>query len=301
MEKFIKKNNLKLFKIVKDIGSAYLKSQEQLKSLLKSCKNKTIVVYDPSRLSRNVVNFKDIYSICQKQNHNIAIVSINTIFNIFNKSNYKILFDLISKAQEESRLIGERISRTYRYKKDKQLPWGNNLRERNITTIIKALSLHHSSIPILSIGNIILSLSPIKEPFEIIEYDDYGYERPITGVLPYAMSTQKIADTLNHYQIFKRNNAKWTSLNVFNIINDFPIYGTSVDDSLNSITSDINSSFNPYRQDNVVVDKVDESPSSTNWISFWYDPEFGTPPGIKIPTGMSLPTFASSVMIPKSV
>ena len=56
---FMRIRNLTLFKVLKDIGSAFSGNQKDFKNLIKSYKNKIILVYEPSRLTRNLKNFDD--------------------------------------------------------------------------------------------------------------------------------------------------------------------------------------------------------------------------------------------------
>ena len=71
LKKFLDDRKIGVYTVLKNIGSAFNKPQTDLKNILKSCKNKLLVVFEPARLSRNLKNFKEIYKICEKNNHDI--------------------------------------------------------------------------------------------------------------------------------------------------------------------------------------------------------------------------------------
>ena len=101
IKSWVKNKNMSVFKILKEVGSAFKKNSNlDLNKILSSCKNKTLVVFEASRISRNTVNFKDTYNICVQNEHDIAIVNIDFIFNHKIKSNYEILYEMIYTAQE---------------------------------------------------------------------------------------------------------------------------------------------------------------------------------------------------------
>ncbi len=75
---FVEKNNLNLSDIVTEVASAYYYEQTSINELLK-LKNITIIVTDLSRLSRNVIKFKEY---TQKMIHNnIRLISIKEEIN----------------------------------------------------------------------------------------------------------------------------------------------------------------------------------------------------------------------------
>ena len=296
IKKFLKDRSISVFKIFKEIGSAFSKPQTDLKNILKSTKNKLLIVFEPSRLSRNLRNFKDIYTICKKNKHNIAVVSMNEIFNTNISSNYEILFRLIQKAENESIELGRRISRSIQYKKSKEAPWGkkynefnrlvDNTREIKIKKLIQLL--FSKGTKVTDILNIINEIGNTKnkEPFEIIEYDRKT-ER-IVDILPFGMSIKNIASTLDLYEIRGRQNKKLTPNNISLILDDK--YKVCDDNFiLNSLCDNIES-----------VD-ISKTPLNINkqWLCIWFDPKIGLPEGIILPEGMNLPTIACNLYIPK--
>jgi DNA invertase Pin-like site-specific DNA recombinase len=212
---FMKNWKIGIYGILKNIGSAFSKPQTDLKNYLKNCKNKVLIVYEANRLSRNLNNFKDIYNICKKNKHKIAIVNMNMIFDCNLRSNYEILFDLIFKAEKESRDMGARISRTYQYKKSRETLWGkmrdsmdnivDNPKELMISSLIHLLGKKDSNVE--NISSLIFKLTPLEnpEPFELVEYTKTNLEETNYKKLPYSMDDNNIALTLNIYSIKYRN------------------------------------------------------------------------------------------------
>jgi DNA invertase Pin-like site-specific DNA recombinase len=299
IKKFSESKNLGIYCVFKNIGSAFKTLQKDIKRLLNSCRNKTVIVFDPSRLSRNTKNFFDIYKICKKNNHNIGIVSMNTIFNIKVSTNKEILYDLIKKAEQESIDMGIKISRTLQYKKSKEPIWGkminsegktiDNHFENKITLLIFSLSTEGSSI--LKIKKLVSEVGKTEgvELFEI-EYTDRS---PVIGdKLPMEMSPSKIVETFKIYGIKKRR-AYWKVSDINHIL-DRNIVPLELDeDHLSDRLSDIEITTNT--QD--VSAPINQQPVS--WVSFYYHPNIGVPKGIVLPVGMQLPTMPTLLYIPK--
>ena len=287
------KYKIGLFSVMKNIGSAYNKPQNELKNYLKSSKNKILIVSDPTRLSRNLTNFKEIFDTCVRNNHKIAIVSHNSIYDCRIKSNYQILVEFIRLAEKESKDIGDRVRRTYEYKKSRELPWGKTRdsrdviiscdKENKISYLIKLLATEGSNIS--EIRTLINSLkTKTSEPFEIIEYSGKEEKVLICETLPYPMKAKNICDTLNVYGITYRNR-KWYAKDVVSVLINFrklnynneiidPETGlpmtkskmrklaTKADDDVDNLCND----FNDVLTTTTTSDKKNE------WICVYYNP-----------------------------
>lgn len=303
IKKFVTKNNIKIYTTFKTVGSAFKKPQNELKSLLRSCKNKNIIVYEPSRLTRNTDNFYSICSICKRQKHVITVLNLNRTFWIENPSNLSDLSKYIKIAENESIELGKRISRSIQYKKSKELEWGYSLddkgykiindREVKTSKLIKLLSTAKSSIT--EIKNLISELSTNKdiEPFEIVEYTDSSktrYNILKTDFLPDAMTYQNIVETFNIYGIYKRNN-KWKTIDISNILNNNK--ASNITDNFCDDLLNLNINKTSKKVETLVVEPLKE------WISIYYDPKIGLPSDIKLPDGMELPTIPILLYIPK--
>lgn len=218
---YISEKGWRVYSILKTVGSAYTGKQEDLINTLKICKGKNLVVFEANRLSRNVENFEKIYDICTKNKHKITIVNLGRTFDCDGNKyglDYVTLLNLIIAAQKESEDMGARISRTLQMKKAQQAPWGktkdafgsfvNDIREQNISLLVKLLATEGTSVRkitelVNSLGNTVG-----KDRFEIIEFDIYN-RNDITDVtgrrLPSAMSSGNILETLHYYEIKHRN------------------------------------------------------------------------------------------------
>lgn len=312
IKNWLKEKNIELFKILKEIGSAFYRFKQKndtsdLRRVLSSSKNKILVVFEANRLSRNIHNFIDIYNICKRNKHSIAIVNLNMIFDYRVKSNYQILFDMILNSQEESAAIGRRISRTAAYKKSRETPWGkmrngfaeivDNEKELKVSELIKLLSTRGSSV--CDIKKLVEELQTVEdpEPFQLVEYtngkddvnDDINIEQTINAI----MTPNNIEETFRIYGIRKRR-AKWTAKDIRSILNNNSVVNNLF--TLDNLVDSMNvSRLVPSNTLNTTTQ------NKTEWISIWYDPENGLPPNIVIPDGMNLPTTAMTVYLPKNI
>lgn len=304
---FMKKNKLKLFKCFKDVGSAFSKPQKDLKTFLSSCKNKTLIVFDVSRLTRNTVNFKHIYDICKKNKHSIGVTSLDYIFHINNISNYEILFKLVLQTQQESIDIGNRIRRAYRFKKKNELQYGKKRDENgvvidveyevNVMKLIYLLSTKHS--PIDEIRRLITLCGNMtgKDYFDVVEIEDVPYlhnRSRMTDLnvdfLPYEMYVKNIIETLRYYEIRKRTRGlNWTVNDIRDI---YKIY-------LSNDKKREESKVESKEIDDLCVRMKTNVKTDMKWMYVWYDPAIGLPSDIIVPVGMSLPTSASMIYLPQ--
>jgi DNA invertase Pin-like site-specific DNA recombinase len=298
--------NIGIFKTLKEIGSAFVRfkskssfTHSDLKNVLNSCKGKTLVVYEPNRLSRNTANYKEIYDICVKNKHNIAIVTIDTVFDYRVTSNYQILYDLIAVAQEESASMGRRISRTAAYKKSRQTEWGkirndrdeivDNPEELKISRLIKLLSVHGSSVHEIKALIQECRTNMEAEPFELVEFGSDEPDRDIVDNLPTGMYPKQIVETFKIYGIRKRK-ARWTTLDVMHVARNIPIVK-------NTFTVDnLTTSMGVSRLTTPIVSAL----SRVEWINVWYNPSIGLPPNIILPDGFILPTVPMLICLPQN-
>ena len=301
--------NMSVFKTLKEIGSAFVRfkskptsTHSDLKNVLNSCKGKTLVVYEPNRLSRNTANYKEIYDICVKNKHNIAIVTIDTVFDYRVTSNYQVLFDLISVAQEESASMGRRIARTAAYKKSRQTEWGkirndrdeivDNPAELKVSRLINLLNTRGSSVN--EIKDLIQEFrtNMEAEPFELVEFGMDEPDRDIVDILPFGMYATQIVEIFKMYGIRKRK-SRWTSVDVMNITRNIPIVNNTftVDNLITSM--EVSRLVTP-------VAPV-PAPVRIEWINVWFNPSIGLPPNVIIPDGFVLPTVPMMIQLPQNI
>lgn len=299
INKYLYLRGIKTFKILKSIGSAYNKPQTDICSVLSSCKNKELVVFSPNRLSRSLSNFENISYLCRKNKHRIHIVCDEEIYDMHYPREYQLLKEEIAKAAEESRRLGEQISRSYQYKKSRQAPWGfkctndeivDDFKEQMTTKVIQLMNTKGTSIG--KIEEFLKWLNPIKadtlEPFQIVEYDNKS-EVIIKDKLPYSMSPKAICDTLRLYEI-KYRTRYFTTKDVNKLIKD--------------TESDTEKDTESDTEKNTDVMEVEEkltklSCKDTKWNCVFYDKNIGLPPGVKLPAGFTLPSENCMLYIPK--
>ena len=189
-------------------------------------------MYEPNRLSRSVENFKKMWDICRKNNHKIAVVTLDRFFDPVFDSDYDALLQLIVQAENESREMGRRISRTAAYKKSRETEWGkmrnefdqivDNPDELKIIRLINLLSTAGSSVK--EIRDLVeeARTDMEAEPFELVEYEtgvETGHEtgledKVVEDVIPIGMSPANIEETFKIYGI-RRRRARWTAKDIF--------------------------------------------------------------------------------------
>ena len=300
MEEYINKNEIGgIYSVLQSVGSAYSQPQTDLLQLLRGCKKKILCVFEPNRLSRNLHNLKKIKDICVKNKHKIVIVTLNKMFDLSKICDYEMLYKLIDVARKESADMGARISRTYRYKKSREAPWGkmrneldeivDNPAEIKVSRLIKLLGTARSSISEISI---LIGALGNGTPFELEEYGREGNNVLNSDLLPYPMSMANIADTLRIWGIRKRK-ARWTTSDISAVL-DSNSFIASPAPSVDDLCEDFEMVLNPRERVEEVAVSVPQE-----WISIWYTPDFVLPPNVRLPEGMSLPSNACMLYIPK--
>jgi len=266
--------------VLQSVGSAFSKPQTDILNLMKSSKNKVVIVYEPNRLSRSVENFKKMWDICRKNKNKIAVVTLDRFFDPAFDSDYDVLLQLIVQAENESRDMGRRISRTMQYKKSREPAWGfmrdekdeivENQREQKINSLIKLLGTAESSIAEIRFLVEELAEAEGVEPFEIVEHEG-DKTTDVKGRMPYGMDAANIRDTLKIYGIRHRRRSNWTTQEII----------------------DIQNGRVQVSREAPIEERTQE------WICVYYDPAVGLPPYIRIPPHMVLPTRACEIYIPK--
>lgn len=306
IKEFITKLGLGIYSVLKNIGSAYKLPQTELKNYISSCKNKVLCVADPSRLSRNITNFNNIWNICKKNGHKIGIATMDKVYDPNGEVDYIELLELIRNAERESFEMGRKISRTAQYKKSLEPDWGfkrreydgklvPNIEENEVSKLIKLLNTSGSSIS--QINKLVNKYGKMegKDPFEIVECEKVWnevtklYEQKLVDIsdkLPYGMDIPNIEETLKIYEIRKRK-ARWTRNDIWKVIRDHNI-------DVNK-EEELSDSFSVMS----VNTNVEVEEKKVEWISIYYDPKYGLPPNVTIPEGITLPINPGYIMIPK--
>ena len=306
---WLEANNIGVFKALKEVGSAFSHFKQRnnasdLRRVLSSCKDKTLVVFEANRLSRNTANFREIYNLCVRNRHNIAIVNLNMIFDYRVRTNYEILFDLIAKAQEESAAMGRRISRTAAYKKSRETQWGkmrndhdeivDNPEEIKVTRLINLLSTRGSVVN--QIKNLVEELQTVEdvEPFELVDCEEGEEDKEVGRTIPVGMSAKNIEETFKIYGIRKRR-TRWSVKDIGAILRKEPIINNNftLDNLVNSMSvSRLATSF--------ADGGCQGEKREVEWVAVWFNPTTGIPPNVVVPEGMVLPTTPTIIYLPKN-
>ena len=114
-ETAIRKHFPKIKKIVREVGSAYGKNDVKRKfhEFIKTIKDATLVVYDISRLSRNLNVGVDL--IQELKTRNITIAVIEPEVKVLNNTE---LFNGVQRSQDESRMLGIKVKSSLKQRRE---------------------------------------------------------------------------------------------------------------------------------------------------------------------------------------
>lgn len=112
-------NNFKIIDIVNEVCSAKeMHKQEKLIQLINSNYNINIIIYDPSRISRNIGDFGQLLHICESKKIILHFVSDNLITN--NSNDIKKILSLVYDSEIEIKTLSKRVKASIeRRKKNK--------------------------------------------------------------------------------------------------------------------------------------------------------------------------------------
>lgn len=299
----LREHGIGVYMSIKTVGSAYTRCepQHQLINVLKNSKNKIVYVYEPNRLSRNVAVFDEIAAVCVKNHHRIFVVTLNRMFEDMSE-----LTPFIREAERESVEMGRRISRTAQFKKSREPAWGKMRDERDqivdspheqeINQLIRLLGNTGSSVA--EIASLIRRTGATegKEAFALVEYDSHSTDEINVTHLPYGMYPKDIADTLKYYEVRHRKRLNWTTHEIVDILANKPTgryqgYTATVD----SLVDD----FEILGESRERVEEPRAEARQPQWLYLWYDPAIGLPPNVRLPPGMTLPSYPCELCIPK--
>ena len=215
----------------------------------------------------------------------------------------------IVEAERESYEIGCRISRTAQYKKSREPAWGmmrnerdeivNNPHEQKINHLIRLLGTTASSVAEIATLIYHLGVTDGKDPFTLVEYDEYNTVDLNVHHMPYGMYCGNIADTLKYYEIRHRKRLNWTNHEIVDIIRNNNENKENRENSafVDSLIDDFEMLGESECKEEERVKNIHDI--RTNWIYIWYDPAIGLPPNVLLPFGMNLPNHPCELYIPK--
>jgi len=219
------KNNFNIKSTIIEIKSAKtMNNQEALYTFINSNENLNLIVYDPSRLSRNLKDYVDFMDYCKKKNIIIHFVQ-DELITSNNLDCKKILSEIID-GESESKNIGLRVKRSINYRKSRGIYKSSipkygylynkkqlfvNNEEQLIIKLIKNLywgsSINTINKMLFKITGDKHELYFITAPEEQVTHVEYGNMRIID-----------IVYFLNSIPISKRNKS-WNSAAISKIVN----------------------------------------------------------------------------------
>jgi DNA invertase Pin-like site-specific DNA recombinase len=230
--KFAHVNKLRVTRIMKEIRSASGTSSPLLTQLINNKKTKNILFMDVSRFSRNVD--QGLALATQAIANNIKLVFIHEKFACINLSDLPTMESFLSKTEEESKVIGMRITTARNHLLSQGLHPGGVVRfgyELERTDIGNKPVLNEVEQKIIAFIKIcqsnkiistelndhmkkMVSVDMLKEYVNIDCYDDQGDRVELID----KMDNTSIASLLNDYGITKRGKA-WNSASVNTAMN----------------------------------------------------------------------------------
>lgn len=227
---FCQNNNFTVIDTIKEtISATNLNKQHKLLNIINNNSYLNLIVYDISRLSRNVVHGNEILTKCK--NNNIIIHSVSNLLNtntIYGVKNFQR--ELID-TQFESNLIGERIKSNIEYKKSLGYSIGRpsygyskdnnsayfipNQREQNIINLILYLKYGNT---FDNINNLVKEIT--NDDIKLLSKDNFE-------IVLYGNLTHKdIVKILEENNIKYKNGTKWSDTIISNIINNNSTYNS---------------------------------------------------------------------------
>jgi DNA invertase Pin-like site-specific DNA recombinase len=223
-------NNFTIVDTIKEtISATNLNKQPKLLNIINNNNNLNLIVYDISRLSRNVVHGNEILTKCK--DNNIIIHSVNNYLNTNNIYGIRNFQRELIETQFESNLISSRVKSNIEHKKSLgysvgRIPYGYsknpdtqclvpNKKEQNIINLI--LNLKYGS----TFDNVNKLVNEINnENIKLLSESEFK-------IILYGNLTHKdIVKILEENNISYKNNTEWSDNIITNIINNNSTYNS---------------------------------------------------------------------------
>lgn len=216
-------NGYNIIDKIKEVSTATNINKQKLLLKITSTENINLIILEPSRLSRNVVDFVKLWDICKKNNIIIHFVQDNLISNSI--IDMKQIVSKVFDSQNESIIIGSRIKRSIAYRKRNKLYYPSiskygykynkelhkiepDYNEQQIIQLIKSLYFGDT---FKNIEKSIFSICNKKH--SLCFMNDDKVKKLYYGNMTYS----SISRFLNGIQLYKRNK-KWYPTNISSII-----------------------------------------------------------------------------------
>ena len=221
---------------ISEVSSAKeLKKQKLLNNIIDNNSNINLVIYEPTRLTRNLNDYNNLILLCNKKNIVVHFVQNNLISS--NMNDLQTISNSISNGELEIKILSERIKRGIQYRKSQNIftssiaKYGfnyirkinpkngknikelvKNEKEQLIILLIKQLYWGES---IKTIQNNMFKITGIKHEI----YNIFDEDENIKHIKYGNMSMSAIADFLNENKI-SRKNKLWNVISVNKIISE---------------------------------------------------------------------------------
>lgn len=250
---YARKNKLKIEKIVNEINSAYKTCPPQLKELISELySGYHIIINTIDRFSRSIKIGEKMLENAAKFN-----ITIHFVTDEYKTSNDRHLYPIkqeILRAENESRLTGERIKKSIAVKRArghyigsagygmeikyfkgirKLVPKPNNHPEALTLSLMVCLSQPSFD---LRLANDILRLIDGSGvvPFQPIEIRDDNGVYQTEGTFP-RMTNRNIAKFLNMYSVFDKRGNPWKTTQITNILKRRRNISNTLEDAMESM------------------------------------------------------------------
>ena len=212
-------------------SARFMENQTMLHDIIEQHENFNLVVYEPTRLSRNINYFTNLVNQCKQKNIIICFVEKDWIST--NNTDFKSILSSVYDGQIESENISNRIKRAIQYKKinNTYLPsiptFGYNYERKIVNNkIVKNKVINEQEQKIILLVNKLYYGSDVKEvnqllteitnqPQELIDLNDD--ENSLTLIEEGNLKFVDIAELLNSLSIMRRGN-QWNANSVSKLV-----------------------------------------------------------------------------------
>lgn len=228
-------NGYNIIEIVTEKGSAFAANQPKLNKIVTTKKNVNLLVYSIDRFSRNVQSCDTMITHIERNNINLKCVKENiNLSTALGKHNFR---NVVSLAQYESELIGERVKNNIRYKRQNDLhvgqaPYGfsinketkkleRNVEEQHVVAFVRNCLNKQEKLYVVNTKLLALMQKlnrandyvPIEITDEDKEFAYYVYKDTDTV----SMNLKVICEIFNDYLILRRGKA-WNRTSLKKIV-----------------------------------------------------------------------------------
>lgn len=261
LQNYCKDNKLKILDSYQDIGSAYNDSYKlSINSIIDMYNNINLIIKDPSRIARNIIDGAEIIKKCAKNNIIIHIVEHKYICNT-NVAAKQLLCGIFD-AQTEAETLSERVRSHNKVKKSMgayfgSVPFGKESYSMMVDNVmirkVRILSTEHKESKIINMIDMMLYGTTRKEFYKLfnslhdfqdklggpknkftnykgVEYTDLDFSKgfPISSIV----------GLLNDWKITKRGKV-WTDSSVKTVMDSLPDFYPNKYEQVQKVTKPV--------------------------------------------------------------